>query len=279
MNWVREGLDEFRPNEEKNKSYENHYKGKPHLNLSKDEIGLPNVLLRTSPHSEKIELLLNTVVTLLAEELSANSWVVAKVLRKHLRAGQFYPSLYSSWRSNEMFEINPQAVDRYFKGDSKEVNENSLEFQTLLAKCTHLYFEEFYSCILCLEDLLEIPVEGESESKRGIPSIIAGPSDGRPIGCILWDNYAALADNILKSKGREEEQVGDSKKKMRQVIALSKCSLFNCLVQFFVKVAERGDVGLQAAEKQKGFWETVLGKLDEHMREIEGSMMFNSSNS
>lgn len=95
------------------------------------------------------------------------------------------------------------------------------------------------------------------------------PPDRRPIGLILWENYTSLADSILEPQVREDEhEISDSKKKMRQVIVGSKMSLFLCLVQFFLKVAESGYVDEETAKRQEKFWETVMTKLDKHMRAI-----------
>jgi hypothetical protein len=251
--WVREGLDEFGADPLKTGIYNADYKGRPYLRLSLQELGFSHGTLIPSVHTEKIDTMLNSVIEILSKELSVTPWVVVKIVRKYLKGSKFYPSLFTAEISNDVLKANPKLVDRFFVGaDQNAVDENSIEFQIFLAKCIDLYYEEFYACIVCLGDLLEIPLDSQVSEARGLPALLLTPPDQRSLGRILWENYSALGDNILGPRYRSEEEssVTGVRKKMREVIINRKITLFHCLVRLFLRVAGRGYVGEETSRMQ-----------------------------
>ena len=92
--WLREGLDNFRIDPGKDGLYERDYKGKPFLRMAVEELGFGRATLTTSAHSQKIDIILSKACEIMVKELNTNSWMVTKILRRYLRQGQFYPTLY-----------------------------------------------------------------------------------------------------------------------------------------------------------------------------------------
>ena len=62
--WLREGLDDFRPNPALEEIYKNEYENKPHLKLPNGELGLGK---GNANQSQPVELILSRAVEILAK--------------------------------------------------------------------------------------------------------------------------------------------------------------------------------------------------------------------
>lgn len=71
--------------------------------------------LVTSEISKKIDLFIEKVIEVMVKELDSNYWMGVKIMRRVLRQGKFYPSMYINEIGGHVLKPNTDKVTRLFK--------------------------------------------------------------------------------------------------------------------------------------------------------------------